>query len=1065
MSGTALARETDTLAAVFRTAGNALLALEDEISTPERAIAFLATLGVRVPIAPASLTGIRDDLTTVRERVEAVQKYVNRNMSLPEGAAAVLALADACRIVFTRLHGLRSTLRNDLASYPAVLAQIDPGKVAVNLVNYLLLTQIRTQTPALYNSLATVGVATVTYVEEAGEYAPAHYDYEFRADRLKLLFTDGPGLLRDVYDWGEASFDRELLLDRIYYLFYSLGFPGHLSAEVDEPELFETNPKPGSEEVRLRVPLYSGNVEEGRVEVGLALASRNDAGPFRDLTLAPYLFGTMPSLSFPLGAGVKLEIDGDLALDGTAGLRLSPPFQVEPFVMETGQRGLDARFGLKLAWGGDGGNVVTLLRIADWFRLEAEELSLEAKVATAALTDHQVSLEAAVKGGKAHLEPGPADGFLRKILPADGIDFQFDFALEWSLKHGVRVRGEGGLETVLALNLALGPVRVETCTLALRAKEAGLETLVAVSVSAALGPVHVTVDRFGLSLLASIRENGNLGPGDLAVRFKPPSGAALAISAGPVTGGGMLSIDPERGRYAGMLQLKLFGKISVLAIAVIDTKPAGQTSGFALLAVITAEGFVPIQIGLGFAIIGVGGLLALNRTTDTEKMRAGLKTGALDSFLFPSAAVERAASLVAELDTLFPRATDRFTVAPMAKIAWGTPPLLIIRLAVLLEVPAPIRLMLLARLAAMLPDEQKPLIKIQVAAIGILDFEKGELSLDAALYDSRVLALTLSGELALRLRWKDKPSFALAVGGMHPRFPLPAGFPKLERVAIGLAVGNLVRIRLEAYFAITSNSVQFGARLDLLITVGPFSVEGYLGFDALFQFSPFHFSVMIEAGLALRFAGVVLFAIALAFELSGPKPWYARGEASFQFLFFKISFRFEKRWGPPEPVPLPEPVEVLPMVVEAFRDARNWSSEALQAGPSPVALIDSRPGAAVLAHPSAPIVVRQKVAPLDRRIDVYGNAPIRGDREFKARIVSPAGALVRQMTAVEDDFARAQFHAMTDDQKLAAPSFERMRAGFRFGVTDPVYSEGSGVTLTFTPETETFDSETEDVAR
>ena len=99
--------------------------------------------------------------------------------------------------------------------------------------------------------------------------------------------------------------------------------------------------------------------------------------------------------------------------------------------------------------------------------------------------------------------------------------------------------------------------------------------------------------------------------------------------------------------------------------------------------------------------------------------------------------------------------------------------------------------------------------------IGIIDFDRGEISIDASIYDSVIAAFAITGDMALRLRWKDNPAFVVAVGGFHPGFTPPADFPSLNRLAISLATGDNPRLRLEAYFALTSNTVQFGAGFEL----------------------------------------------------------------------------------------------------------------------------------------------------------------------------------------------------------------------------------------------------------
>ena len=51
--------------------------------------------------------------------------------------------------------------------------------------------------------------------------------------------------------------------------------------------------------------------------------------------------------------------------------------------------------------------------------------------------------------------------------------------------------------------------------------------------------------------------------------------------------------------------------------------------GFSLLVVITAEFATPIQLGFGFVLVGVGGLLGLNRSMNVEALAEGVRTGAV----------------------------------------------------------------------------------------------------------------------------------------------------------------------------------------------------------------------------------------------------------------------------------------------------------------------------------------------------------------------------------------------------------------------------------------------------
>jgi len=377
---------------------------------------------------------------------------------------------------------------------------------------------------------------------------------------------------------------------------------------------------------------------------------------------------------------------------------------------------------------------------------------------------------------------------------------------------------------------------------------------------------------------------GTFGDLDLQFGFKPPSGLGLAVDAGPVTGGGALLFDPDRGLYAGELQLRFEG-ITVRAVGLLTTGP----SGYSLLVLVSAE-FPPVQLGLGFMLVGVGGLLGINRTVAVEALRAGLKAGALGAVLSPPDPKANAAQLVASLAGLFPPAAGRYVFAPTARIVWGSPVLITIDLCLVLELPSPVRLVALGRMRALLPEQRDPVVRLQVDVLGVIDFDQQTAAVDATLIDSRVAQFALTGDLALRMGWGSDPVFLLAVGGFHPRFAAPPGFPALERVAVALASGDNPKLRLEAYLALTSNTVQFGARMDVGARAGSFSIGGFMSFDALVTLSPLAFVVDIAAKLAVKAGGHTLLSISLALTLSGPQPWHAHGRASFSILFFDISF-------------------------------------------------------------------------------------------------------------------------------------------------------------------------------
>lgn len=624
------------------------------------------------------------------------------------------------------------------------------------------------------------------------------------------------------------------------------------------------------------------------------------------------------------------------------------------------------------------------------------------------------------------------DGFLKEILSAGETRIAFDLGLGLSSERGFYIEGGTGLEVVLPIGRKLGPVTVHQLLLSLvattEAKPAHITTEISVGLSVKLGPVEASVDRLGFQMRLAFPEKGKP---DFSVGFKPPNGVGLSIDAAGVTGGGFLTFDPGKGQYAGVVQLNLESGITVKGVGLIATRLPNNKKGFSLLIIITAEK-LELQLGLGFMLTGIGGLLAINRTFDQDALRTGLKNHTLDSVLFPKDPIRNAPQILSNLNKVFPPAKGHHLFGPMVQITWRK--LITMNLGLILEIGARLRLLVLGQVLAILPKPEHDLIRLQLDAIGVIDFDQGTASLDATLYDSRLVnKFVLTGDMAMRLKWESPRNFALAVGGLHPAFNPPPNFPKLERIAINLTTGDNPRLRCEAYFAITSNTVQFGARAELFASAHGFSIHGELGFDVLIQLDPFHFVADFRAQVQLKRGSTNLFKVKLEGELSGPRPLHIKGKATFEIFWWDVSIRFDKTLIEGAKPPRPDPVEVLPLLKEALGNSANWVG-VLPNGLRQMATLRPRQGGAneVLLHPLGTLTVKQSVVPLNTSISRFGPAAPAGARLFRISGVSLGGNDELPQT-VTDFFAPAQFNDMSDDEKLSSPSFEPMAAGVSFG--------------------------------
>jgi hypothetical protein len=335
-----------------------------------------------------------------------------------------------------------------------------------------------------------------------------------------------------------------------------------------------------------------------------------------------------------------------------------------------------------------------------------------------------------------------------------------------------------------------------------------------------------------------------------------------------------------------------------------------------------------------------------------------------------------------------------------------------------------------------IPNPDAALIKLQVNFVGIIDFEQGMLSFDAALFDSRIVSFTLEGQMALRLCWGKIPDFALAVGGFHPAYnpPRHLKFLEMKRLTISLMGGN-PRLTLTSYFAVTTNTVQYGAAIDFYFKVSKFKVVGGFGFDVLFMFDPFRFIAEVRAGLAVKLGSSTLFSISLKFTLQGPSPWIASGTASFKIWFIKYSAKFNKTFGEEKRVSLPD-INVMPLLLEALNNSRNWESEL---PPNRYDLVTLRTDNEleeddIILPGLGTLTVSQKVVPLGMTIEKFGNNKPVGDTLFEITnvcFVAEGSEDVLETSTVLEDFVPGNFKAMEDDDKLSSPSFTKMRSGFK----------------------------------
>ncbi|MCA0454433.1 MAG: hypothetical protein LCI00_10700 [Chloroflexi bacterium] len=1017
--------QTGTLESIALVLTRFLHPLEERLTAGQMRL-LLAELGLQFPPVLDGINSVTNAAQNVVDTVSQLVKLADELIDVidDENVGAIISksleVIDVVRKVIQGIEQFATALKNagGATGVPAGDLNAFANELPARLLDYLVAR----------NAESITGLAEVLEFTEllervdgnVGSVDPTKPPFTRRVlhvDRFLSFLRSPLDALQAKYGWGSPAFNGMVLLQTFQKLLTRAGVPAVLDTSVNPPVLdvffLEISPKTDINPKGLRI----------RIAEAFTL---NNSTPFEQDEW---------KLEFQINSEIK--VGTEIVIQPNDKITFKPP---------SGQLQGDAL--VKWTGGTENGEPYVILGQAGGSRVEARQLIVKAGAgfawnSSAGQAEGSFTVSAEVKKGKIVIDLSQADGFLGTLLSGVGFESDFDIGMGFSTKSGIFFFGSSTLEVKLPVHVSLGPVDINA--LAISVGFAGTKIPIGLSgdIKASLGPLQAIVEEIGLvaNLSFPADRKGNMGAVDFSLGFKPPKGVGLSIDAGPVSGGGYLFFDFEKEEYGGVLQLDLASIVTVTAIGLITTRMPDGSKGFSLLIIITAEFGTGIQLGFGFTLLGVGGLLGLNRTMNLQALAEGVKNGALNNIMFPQDVIANAPRIISDLRTFFPPENGKFLIGPMVKIGWGTPTLISLSLGIIIEIPGNIAIVGVLRLA--LPTSDAALIVLQVSFIGALEFDKSRVWFFATLFESRVLFFTIEGDMGLLMAFGDDANFVLSVGGFHPAFnPPPLPFPTPRRLAFSIISTPVAKIRVEAYFAVTSNTVQIGAKAELQFGFDAFGVQGHIGFDVLIQFSPFYFIAQISASVSLKVFGMGLFSIRLKFALSGPSGWRAKGEGSLSLLFFEISADFDISWGEKKDTSLP-PVKVIPILTGELNKIENWKAE-LPATNNLLVSLRKLEGAneTLVLHPVGTLRISQKSIPLDLGIDKVGNQKPEDAKRFTLEVT--VGGLGKSGDASEQ-FAIAQFQNMEDASKLSRPAYQALNGGVQLSVTGAQYRTGHTV--------------------
>lgn len=650
-------------------------------------------------------------------------------------------------------------------------------------------------------------------------------------------------------------------------------------------------------------------------------------------------------------------------------------------------------------------------------------------------TDKDKSLTLGYYGGIEDLELRmklSANSFFKMFLKDDPT-MKISTSLLYDMQNGLKI--DGGAKFHLDFDISkleIGPVKFDKLSVDLGNLSGSFGDLgmtLGSTFALDFSCLTMSFENLGISFdINFLKPDGSLGDYDFSGSFKFPDGIGISIETPVVKGAGLISYDKSEGTLFSALSLEVLKKFTVGCIVDADL---GVKDGhcFSLVALISTSFSPGIPLGMGFSLNGVGGCLGLNRKYDADAVSGGVRSGVFGSVFFVDNVMNHLTEMKTAVKQFFPEKKKQFFLGVLCKICFE--PVVTCEFGLLIQAPNPMSIGIVGALKVRVGDTN--LIKINVYFFGEIDFDKG-LRFDASIVDSEIVGLKLEGDMAFRLFWGGPyKGFGLSIGGFHPAYKPEEGLkfaPNMRRLSLSLNY-DIVKIKLETYLAVTSNSFQIGAHLDLQVGWKKFGLIGYAGFDALFVFKPFRFSFSLEVGVAVMVGSAKLFSVDLALSVEGPAKWRVKGKAYFTVLFIPVKCDFSLAWGdsPKEERRATIAVWKDVLLPELLRD-NNWITSSAEQNNDGK---EKDENAMLTLQPNDTFSFNQSAVPFDYPMDLCNDALPEDFTSFrlkKVSIIADNKEFSLETSCLNNDFAPSLYKELSNEERLSNPSYESVTSGF-----------------------------------
>jgi hypothetical protein len=450
----------------------------------------------------------------------------------------------------------------------------------------------------------------------------------------------------------------------------------------------------------------------------------------------------------------------------------------------------------------------------------------------------------------------------------------------------------------LVVQRAFGPVYIEQVGFAVTMEQDRIGSFgLLIDGSVSLLGLSAAVDDLSLTYLVSSGKSA-LDPG--AWRADLAGFAVTSDIAGITLAGGLRRFPVDQGgvEYLGLL-LARFGVYGITVYGGYGLVGPSDDQFDALFLFGAVNG--PIGGPPAFFVTGIGGGFGINRALIYPDDLSDFGTYPFIKALDPAA---RPGDPMAELESVrdfFPAERGTFWFA--AGLSFTSFALVDGVAVVAVQIGEGFELTLLGLARMALPRPQVALVSVELGLIARFSSTEGELLVQAQLTDNSWLldpSVRLTGGFAFAT-WFTGPNrgqFVLTLGGYHPSFRRE-GYPQVPRLGIDWHVSSAIGITGESYFALTSEAVMAGARIEAHADFGPAWASVEVGGDGIVFFDPFWLSVTVYASISAGvtvdvWIGEITISVSLSARvtLEGP-PFH--GKASFSVGPVDLTVEFGDR--------------------------------------------------------------------------------------------------------------------------------------------------------------------------